>query len=71
MPRPLGYKQRDTKKLEARRFAAVARLQRGESTTAIARSLGGEHTVGATMAPMLPLARRGRAAPPPEVRAPS
>ncbi len=31
MPRPLGYKRRDAKKLEARRFAAVARLQRGES----------------------------------------
>jgi len=40
MPRPLGYKHRDAKKLEARRFAAVARLRRGESTAAIARSLG-------------------------------
>ena len=40
MPRPLGYKRRDAKKLEARRFAAVARLQRGESTAAVARSLG-------------------------------
>ena len=40
MPRPLGYKQRDVKKLEARRFAAVARLKRGESTSAVARSLG-------------------------------
>jgi transposase len=40
MPRPLGYKRRDAKKLEARRIAAVARLQRGESTSAIARSLG-------------------------------
>jgi transposase len=39
MPRPLGYKRRDAKKLEARRFAAVARLQRGESTAAVARSL--------------------------------
>ena len=40
MPRPLGYKRRDAKKLEARRFAAVARLQQGESAPAIARSLG-------------------------------
>src|ERR1700674_2707026 len=40
MPRPLGYKRRDAKKLEARRFAAVARLQRGESTAAVARSFG-------------------------------
>jgi transposase len=40
MPRPLGYKRRDARKLEARRFAAVARLQRGESIAAVARSLG-------------------------------
>ena len=40
MPRPLGYEKRDPKKLEARRFAAIARLQHGESTSAIARSLG-------------------------------
>jgi len=40
MPRPLGYKRRDAIKLEARRFAAVARLKRGESMTAVARSLG-------------------------------
>ena len=40
MPRPLGYKRRDAKKLEARRFAAVVRLKRGESTAAVARSLG-------------------------------
>jgi transposase len=40
MPRPLGYKRRDAKKLEARRFAAVARLKRGESKAAVARSLG-------------------------------
>jgi transposase len=40
MLRPLGYKRRDAKKLEARRIAAMARLKRGESTTAIARSLG-------------------------------
>jgi transposase len=40
MPRPLGYERRDTKKLEARRFAAVARLKRGESMAAVARSLG-------------------------------
>ena len=40
MPRPLGYKRRDAKKLGARRFAAMARLQRGESTLAVARSLG-------------------------------
>jgi transposase len=40
MPRQLGYVKRDAKKLEARRFAAVARLKRGESTAAIARSLG-------------------------------
>jgi transposase len=40
MPRPLGYKRRDVKKLEARRIAAVARVKRGESTTAVARSLG-------------------------------
>lgn len=40
MPRPLGYTRRDAKKLEARRFAAVARLKRGESAAAIAHSLG-------------------------------
>jgi putative transposase len=40
MPRHLGYKHRDQKKLEARRLAAVARLQKGESTAAVARSLG-------------------------------
>ena len=40
MPRHLGYKRRDAKKLEKRRVAAVARLQRGESTAAVARSLG-------------------------------
>jgi transposase len=40
MPRTLGYDRRDARKLEARRFAAVARLKRGESTAAIARSLG-------------------------------
>ena len=40
MPRPLGYVKRDPKKLEARRFAAIARLQGGESTSSIARSLG-------------------------------
>ncbi|MGA7796760.1 MAG: helix-turn-helix domain-containing protein [Candidatus Acidiferrales bacterium] len=40
MASQLGYAQRDAKKLEARRFAAVARLKRGESTAAIARSLG-------------------------------
>jgi putative transposase len=40
MPRPLGYERRDAKKLEARRFAAVARLKHGESTAAVARSLG-------------------------------
>ena len=40
MPQPLGYKRRDARKLEARRFAAVARLQRGESIAAVARSLG-------------------------------
>ncbi len=33
MPRPLGYKRRDAKKLEARRFAAMARLHRGGFTT--------------------------------------
>ena len=57
MPRPLGYKRRDAKKLEARRFAAVARLERGESTAGIARSLGApavnvcqvEDTVGETV----------------------
>lgn len=40
MPRPLGYKRRDAKKLEERRFSAVARLKRGESTVSVARSLG-------------------------------
>jgi transposase len=40
MLRPLGYKRRDANKLEARRIAAMARLDRGESTAAIARSLG-------------------------------
>jgi transposase len=40
MPRHLGYKRRDARKLEARRFAAVSRVRRGESTAAVARSLG-------------------------------
>jgi transposase len=40
MPRYLGYERRDAAKLEARRIAAVARLLRGESTAAVARSLG-------------------------------
>ena len=40
MPRHLGYEQRDAKKLEARRIAAVARLRRGECTSTVARSLG-------------------------------
>jgi transposase len=40
MPRPLGYKRRDAKKLEARRIAAMACLERGERTSKIARSLG-------------------------------
>jgi transposase len=40
MPSQLGYAKRDSKKLEARRFAAVARMKRGESTSTIARSLG-------------------------------
>jgi transposase len=40
MPRPLGYKVRDVKKLEARRVKAVTRLKRGESTSTVARSLG-------------------------------
>jgi transposase len=40
MTRHLGYKRRDAGKLEARRFAAIARLQCGESTAAVARSFG-------------------------------
>ena len=40
MPRPLGYKHRDATKLEARRFAAIRRWERGESTSVIARSFG-------------------------------
>ena len=40
MPRHLGYERRDAEKLEARRIEAMARLQRGESTSTIARSLG-------------------------------
>jgi transposase len=40
MPRHLGYAKRDAKKLEARRFAAVARLKRGQSTAEVALSLG-------------------------------
>jgi transposase len=40
MPRHLRYKRRDAKKLEARRIAATVRLQLGESTSKIARSLG-------------------------------
>jgi transposase len=40
MPRHLGYERRDAAKLETRRIAAMARLQRGESTSTIARSLG-------------------------------
>jgi transposase len=40
MPRHLGYEHRDAAKLEARRIAALARLRHGESTSAVARSLG-------------------------------
>jgi len=40
MPRHLGYKRRDAKKLEARRIAAMVRLHRGQSTSTIARDLG-------------------------------
>ena len=40
MKRHLGYKRRDVAKLEARRIAAMARLERGESTSQVARSLG-------------------------------
>src|SRR6202163_125353 len=40
MSRHLGYARRDSAKLEARRIAAMTRLQRGESTSTIARSLG-------------------------------
>ena len=40
MAKPLGYKRRDAVKLEERRFSAVARLNRGESTAAVAQSLG-------------------------------
>ena len=40
MPRHLGYKRRDARKLEERRFDAIARLRRGESAAAVARSLG-------------------------------
>lgn len=40
MPKHLGFKRRDATKLEARRFAAVARVRRGESTSTVARSLG-------------------------------
>jgi transposase len=40
MTKHLGYKRRDAEKLEARRITAMARLQRGESTSSIARSLG-------------------------------
>jgi transposase len=40
MPRHLGYQRRDAEKLEGRRFAAIARLQSGESTAAVARLFG-------------------------------
>jgi transposase len=40
MTRHLGYERRDPAKLEARRIAAMSRLQRGESTSTVARSLG-------------------------------
>jgi transposase len=40
VPRHLGYERRDVAKLEARRITAMARLQRGESTSTVARSLG-------------------------------
>ena len=40
MPRHLGYARRDAAKLEVRRISAMGRLQRGESTSSIARSLG-------------------------------
>jgi putative transposase len=40
VPRHLGYDRRDAAKLEARRIAAMTRLQRGESTSKVARSMG-------------------------------
>src|ERR1700722_16016019 len=40
MAKPLGYKRSAAVKLEERRFSAVARLNRGESTAAVAQSLG-------------------------------
>jgi transposase len=36
----MSNKRLDAEKLEARRFAAIARLQQGESTSGIARTLG-------------------------------
>jgi transposase len=40
VPRHLGYERRDAAKLEARRITAMTRLQRGESSSRVARSLG-------------------------------
>jgi transposase len=40
MPRHLGYKRREVAKLEARRIAAMAQLNRGKSTSQVARSFG-------------------------------
>lgn len=40
MPRHLGYKRRDARKLETRRFTAIARLHRGETPATVARSFG-------------------------------
>jgi transposase len=40
MGRHLGYQRRDATKLENRRIGAMTRLQRGESTSTIARTLG-------------------------------
>ena len=64
MPRPLGYERRDAKKLEARRFAAVARLKHGESTAAVAALPGRMQTVRPAMGSIVSLARRARLASP-------
>ncbi len=40
MPIHLGYKRRNQEKLEARRFAALARLVQGEPCASVARSFG-------------------------------
>ena len=57
------FQRRDLQKLEARRFAAIARFKRGESNSEIARNLGVRVQTVQKMDAILSLKRNGWAAP--------